>query len=158
MGCTQVAPVETAKAQAFCFPCEAVEPGAGDCLRGAMAWGLAGGRGVQKVPRGAAWARKVCHAGATLTSAQGQVPPRLWAPGSLGQSPACGSRGLEGVGDPGVLSHGRARIQATPVIRGCPLLRHPPVPQLPHGPGSAPSAHPLAVSSPPVTCPGPFPG
>lgn len=44
--------METAKAQAFCFPCEAVEPGAGDCLRGAMAWGLAGGRGVQKVPWG----------------------------------------------------------------------------------------------------------
>ena len=121
-----------------------------------MAWGLAGGgaRGSES-STGAAWARKVCHAGATLTSAQGQVPPRLWSPGSFGQSPACGSRGLEGGGDPGVLSHG---IQATPVIRGCPLLRHPPVPQPPYSPGSAPSAHPPAVSFPPVTCPGPFPG
>lgn len=162
MGCTQVAPVGTAKEQAFCFPCEAVEPG-GTMAWGVMAWGAGDGLGIggdtgfRKFQVGSPGKEGVpclCHT--HLCSRSGSS--LSLAPGSFGQSPACGSRGPGGGGDPGVLSHRRAGSQVAPAIWGCPLVRHPPGPQPPHSPGSPSSAHPPAVSSPPVTCPGPFPG
>lgn len=107
MGCTQVAPMETAKAQPFCFPCEAVEPGAGDCLRGAMAWGLAGGVGFRKFHGGSLGKEGVpCWCHTHLCSRSGSSPslgprlfwtePSLWEPGAGGCGRPRGAEPREG--------------------------------------------------------------